>query len=219
MRRNRGLSIKKLIRFAVALSILLALFLPGSARSASRALQFLKKIGVSQPDKVRWRWMGFVSFSADGTMVASDGPVTPGDNSRDLTFRSFPEGRLIKSLPVQPAAISDDWKYYATSHSVGEMETGKVLISLPGEVDAICAFSPDSRYVAEALPFTEIHGSAIRVIELATGKQVSGFGRHNPFSIAISPDGETLASGHWDEVVLWNMFSGKQLAVLRGFGR
>jgi WD40 repeat protein len=35
----------------------------------------------------------------------------------------------------------------------------------------------------------------------------------------MSPDGTTLASGHWNVVILWNMFTGKRLAVLRGFER
>jgi WD40 repeat protein len=33
----------------------------------------------------------------------------------------------------------------------------------------------------------------------------------------MSPDNTTLASGHWDIVTLWNMFTGRQLAVFRGF--
>jgi len=61
--------------------------------------------------------------------------------------------------------------------------------------------------------------SHIRVVELASGKQVSAFGKHDAFSLALNPDGVTLASGHWDVVMLWNMLTGKQLAVLRGFGR
>jgi len=47
------------------------------------------------------------------------------------------------------------------------------------------------------------HNPNIRLVELASGKQVSAFGEHNPSSIAISPDGLTLAAGHWDIVALW----------------
>jgi WD40 repeat protein len=203
---------------AVTIGIVLILSLPGIARSESRALQFAKEIGVGwRPDK--FGWMNFVSFSPDGTMVASDGAAAPDDTSESLTLWSFPEGRLIKKLPGHPTAISDDWKYYATPNSVREMETGKPLILLGDEVDAIFAFSPDSRYVAESLPGIDLHSSAIRVVELATGKQVSAFGTHHPFSIAISPDGVTLASGYWDVVTLWNMFTGERIAVLRGFSR
>jgi WD40 repeat protein len=202
---------------AVAIPTVLILFLQGIARSESQALQFVKQIGVGwRPDK--FGWMSFVTFSPDGTMVGSDGATAPDDTiPKNLTLWSFPEGRLIKSLPGPPTAISDDWKYYATPNSVREIETGKLLISLGDKVDAVLAFSSDSRYVAESLPGIDVHNSAIRVVDLATGKQVSAFGTHHPFSIAISPDGVTLASGHWDVVTLWNMFTGERIAVLQGF--
>jgi WD40 repeat protein len=201
----------------LALGILL-LFVPGIARGESHALKFEKQIGIGwQADK--YGWMSFVSFSPDGTMVASDGSTAPDDVSGNLTLWSFPEGRLIKRLPVRPRAISSDWKYYASDHGVAEMETGKPLISLGESVNAVYAFSPDSRYVAESSPSQGIHDSKIRVVELASGKQVGAFGKHHAFAIAMSPDGVTLASGHWNIVTLWNMFTGKRLAVFRGFGR
>jgi WD40 repeat protein len=193
-------------------------FLPGTAFGESHALKFEKQIGIGwQGDKRGW--MSFVSFSQDGTMVASDGSATPDDVSANLTVWSFPEGRLLKRVPVLPTAISASWKYYATYHGVMSMETGKPLISLGDKVYAVHAFSPDSRYVAESASGQGLHHSSIRVVELASGKQVSAFGRHDAFAIALSPDGVTLASGHWDIVTLWNMFDGKRLAVLRGFGR
>jgi WD40 repeat protein len=206
------------MNFRSTVLIILIVLVPASAMGESHALRFVKQIGVGwAPDKSGW--MSFVSFSPDGTMVASDGAISPDDTSQNLTLWSFPEGRLIKSLPGPPTAISDDWKYYATPNSVREIETGKLLISLGDKVDAIHAFSPDSRYVAESLPGIDVHNSAIRVVELATGKQITAFGKHHPFSIAISPDGVTLASGYWDVVTLWNMFTGERLAVLRGFSR
>jgi WD40 repeat protein len=204
--------------FRSPILIVLMLLVPGIAHSQSPALEFVKQIGVAwQPEK--FGWMGFVSFSPDGTMVASDGPTMPDNISGSLALWSFPEGGLIKRLPVRPTAMSDDWKYYASYDGVGEVESGKPLISLANGVYAIHAFSPDSHYVAEALPGKSIHAPPIRIVELVTGKQVSAFGKHNPVSIAISPDGVTLASGHWNIVTLWNMFTGERLAVLRGFGR
>lgn len=201
----------------LALGILLQ-FVPGIAQSQSHALKFEKQIGVGwRADK--YGWMSFVSFSPDGTMVASDGPTAPDDVSGDLTLWSFIDGRLIKHLRVHPTAISGDWKYYASLQGVAEMGTGKPLISLGDSVEAVHAFSPDSRYVAESIRSQGNHDFHIHVVELASGKQVSAFGRHAAFAIAMSPDDITLASGHWDIVTLWNMLSGKRLAVLRGLGR
>jgi WD40 repeat protein len=163
--------------------------------------------------------MSFVAFSADGTMVASDGPATADDVSGELTLWNFVDGRLIKRLPTKPTAISRDWKYYATDQGVAEMETGKPLISLGKDVYAVHAFSPDSRYVAESIHGQRDDSYKIHVVELASGKQVSAFGQHAPFSIALSPDGSTLAAGHWDVIVLWNMLTGRKLGTMSGVGR
>ena len=201
-----------------AVLFLLMLLAPRISHSQNHTLKFVKQIGLGwQTDKSGW--MSFVAFSQNGTMVASDASAAPDDVSGNLTLWSFPEGQLIKQLPVKPTAISADWKYYATFNSVGEMQTGRPLISLGSGVYAIHAFSPDSRYVAESAPGKGIHHPRIRVVELASGKQASAFGRHEAFSIAISPDGSTLASGHWNVVALWDMATGHRLAVFRGFGR
>jgi len=182
------------------------------------ALKFMKQIGVGwQTDK--WGWMSFVAFNPDGTMVASDASTAKDDVSGDLTLWSFPDGRLVKRLPVRPMAISADWKYYASAHGVAAMKTGELLISVADNVYPGYAFSPDSRYVAESLSGKGIHDPHVRLVELQSGKQVSAFGRHGVFSIAISPDGLTLATGHWDLVTLWNMFTGERVGVFRGFGR
>jgi WD40 repeat protein len=208
-----------------ALAFVLLLFYPALALAQDHALNFDSKIGVSQAiDK--FGWMSFVAFNSDGTMVASDGPTAPNDIAGGLALWSFPDGRLIKKLPASPSAISNDWKYYAGYDGVWETETGKPLVSLGAGASAIHAFSPDSRYVAESVLGRGLHASrkgvvapGIRVVELASTKQVIAFGAHSAFALAISPDGTTLASGHWDLVTLWNMFTGERLGVLRGFGR
>jgi len=206
------------IESAVLKAILaFAIFLQAAPATAqNHVLKFDKEIGVG------WRagkygWMSFVSFSPDGTMVVSDGPSTPDDISGNLTLWNFADGQFIKQLPARPSDISRDWKFYATDHEVAEMETGKPLISLGKDV-FVKAFSPDSRYVVESIQ-RRGHGPHIRIVELATGKQISGFGQHAPFAIAVSPDDATLASGHWDVVTLWDMFTGQRLAVFPGFGR
>ncbi len=207
---------------------LLALNLPSSlppaqaqARSARSnrhpALTFVKEIGVGR-DPNKWGWMSFVAFSPDGTMVASDGPSTPEDVSYDLTIWSFPDGRFIKRVPGRPSAISSDWKYFATDRGISEFDSGKTIVSLPDKSYPVHSFSPDGRYAAES-PASDRATAHVRVLELATGKQVSAFGRHDAYSLALSPDGHTLAAGYWKVVVLWNMITGERLAVLPGFDR
>jgi len=191
---------------------------PAVAQSQSRALKFDKEIGVGWRTGNYQGWMSLVAFSVDGTTVASDGPAAGDDVSGGLTLWNFADGRLIKRLAAKPTAISRDWKYYATFQGVAEMETGKPLISLGKDANAIYAFSPDNRYVAESI-LSRGGDDKIHVVALATGKQVSEFGQHAPFSIAISPDGSTLAAGHWDVIILWNMLTGKKVGAMSGAGR
>jgi WD40 repeat protein len=195
---------------------LLLTFSPGIGHAQSRGLTFVKEIGVGWPTD-KYGWMSFVSFSPDGTMVASDDPTKPDDLSGNLALWTFPEGRLIRRLPVKPAIVSRDWKYLASYDAVTKMETGKAFISL-GETAWVRAFSPDSRYVAEVSGRQVARNSRIRIVELASGKQVSAFGTIDPNSIAMSPDGVTLAAGYWDVVTLWNMITGQRLTALQGFG-
>jgi WD40 repeat protein len=199
-----------------AVIIVLMLLLPGIGHAERSMLKFVKQIGVGwSADK--YGWMSFVSFSADGRMIASDAAAAPDDVSGDLTVWSFPGGKLVKRLAVKPASVSRNWQYYADFHGVGSLESGTPLLTAGDDVYAVHAFSPDSRYVAVSSPGQD--DAQIRVARLDDGKQVSAFGKYSAFSMAISPDGRTLASGHWGLVTLWDMLTGRRLAVLRGFGR
>jgi WD40 repeat protein len=211
------------MNFRTAFLFAAILSVPIASSAQPPSLKFVKQIGVGwQTDlwKIqKWGWMSFVAFKSDGTMIASDASTAPDDVSGNLTLWSIPEGRLIKKFSFPAVAISNDWKYYANLHGVGEVETGRSLISVVDNVYPIFAFTPDSRYVAESLPGKDIHHPHIRIIELSSGKQVSAFGGYRVFSIAISPDGMTLAAGHWNVVTLWNRMTGRQVAVLKGLNR
>lgn len=178
----------------------------------------------SQPIGVRLNtdashWMSFVAFRNDGKEVASDGATSPRDDSASLSFWTFPDGRFVRKLPVLPTAISPDFRYYATDDSVGEVASGKALLSLDNGALAAFVFSPDSHLVAESVWRGAAKGPKIRVLQLPTLAPVSAFGRVAPQNLAVSPDGTILASGHWDAVVLWNIHSGKPIGILSGFGR
>ncbi len=201
--------------FALFLGFFIAV--PSIAQSKDATLTFVKKIGTGGGG-----WMSFVSFSPDGTMVAADGSAVPGaklgDFSPNLSVWSFPTGNLIKSLPGQPWAISRDWKYYGRDHGVAEMASGKMLISTDAEFSKY-VFSPNGHYVVGSARRLGAEGTRIQVWELPSGKEVLAFGAHYAHALAISPDGMTLASGHWDEVLLWNLSTGTRVATLRGVGR
>jgi len=194
--------------------LLLAISVSISGSAQSHILTFLKQIGVGRSlDKSGW--MSFVAFSPDGTMVAADGATTSTDVSNDLSLWSFPEGKLLKRLPYHVLGISPDWKYYVTDVGVREFTTDKTVIAGKN----IDFYFPRGRYVAEVSQHRHGRGSNIRVIDLSSTTQVSAFGRRNPLSLAISPDGTTLAAGYWNVVTLWNLRTGVRVAVLEGFGR
>ena len=204
------------MNYRSAIVIVLMLLVPGIARAGHPMLRFVKQIGVGWSGD-KYGWMSFVSFSADGRMIASDAASAPDDVSGDLTVWSFPGGKLVKRVAVKPASVSRNWQYYADFHGVGSLESGKSLMTVGDDVYAVHAFSPDSRFVAVSSPGPD--DAQIRVVQLDNGKKIGAFGKYSAFSMAISPDGRTLASGHWDLVTLWDMPTGRRLAVLRGFGR
>src|SRR5262249_10330717 len=137
------------------------------------------------------------------------------DRTEALTLWSFPDGRFIRSIPFPPRAISDDWKYYASDHAVIDVESGKRLTALtPTDKDwAIPAFSHDGRYIAAAT------AKRIRIVRLQDSALVVEFGKRAVSSLAFAPNDKTLATGHWDNVTLWNARTGERIALLRGFKR
>jgi WD40 repeat protein len=207
-----------LMKRNISILSVFAICLTPITRSQKPSLEPLKPIGVGW-NTDQWGWMSFVAFDDTGTEVASDGAITPKDVSGELSFWTFPEGRLLRKLPIKPTAVSGNFKYYASFHSVGDLATGRKLVSLGEDTFAAFAFSPDSHYVAESIGKNAPSGAKIRVLELPTLRLVSAFSKISAQSMAISPDGSTLASGHWDAVVLWNIRSGKPVGVLSGFGR
>jgi WD40 repeat protein len=207
----------KRLPFAMLISFLLAFPIIGQVQG--RILRFEKTIGAGREEG----WMSFVAFNRDGTMVASDGPATEHDPAEGLTLWSFPDGRFVRKIPFRPWAISDDWKYYASAHAVIDVESGKPLIALTRNDDewALPAFSHDGRYVAFAafVPGKPADAKQIRILRIPDGTLVQEFGKRAVFSIAFHPDDEMLATGHWDNVTLWNARTGERIALLRGFER
>lgn len=167
---------------------------------------------------IRWRadlqgWMSFVAFSPKGDMIASDGATAPDRVLNGLSLWSFPGGRLIRRLPGEsPDAFSPDWKYYATRHGVRRVADG--TLAFAGSDYAVQAFTSDSANVIRSES-----GHGISMISLADGKTVRSFGTRDAFALAASPDGETLAAGHWALVTLWRRSDGRRLAILRGVDR
>ena len=162
--------------------------------------------------------MSFVAVSQTGRAIASDAAGSPDDMSENLTIWSWPDGRLIRRLPVRPDAISSDWNYYASANGVGRLGDGRPIVTLGKDVFALHAFDPRNRFVVEAASGKGVD-QHIRILSLPQGRVLNAFGHLRPSSMALSADGALLATGHWQVVTLWNVRTGKRVGALHGFNR
>jgi hypothetical protein len=111
-------------------------------------------------------------------------------------------------------ALSPDGRVLATYEALWDVATGRrqAISSKGGQFRT---FSADGR----TLVTVDVERS-IRLWEVATGTERCRLLRHKrgPSSVALSPDGRTLASGdsHFHHLHLWDAPSGRLLASLRG---
>jgi len=173
-------------------------------------LIFSRGIGTDwQPDAQRW--MHFVAISADGMTMAADGSV-PGSGSGGLGFWKLASGEFLRSVAASPVAISADFRFLATEDSVLDLQAGKTIFRTSRQPAILrnAAFSPGVQYVA----VVEGGHPQISVLKTADGSAASAFGERYTAALAFHPDNQTLASGHWNNVTLWNARTGAKLAIL-----
>ena len=86
-----------------------------------------------------------------------------------------------------------------------------------GNVNAL-AFAAEGKYLFAAAGENGLFGE-VRQWNVADGKLVRAFEGHRDalFSVAVSPDGKTLATGSYDQKIkLWNIESGEEVRTLSG---
>jgi RNA polymerase sigma factor (sigma-70 family) len=172
-----------------------------------------------------------LAYSKDGKTLVS------ASLDQTVSLWELPSGKELRRLAghtdyVTCVALSPDGKVVASGAKdfrLWDAATGKELHrSLPACAGAIWGadFSPDGKLVAYGTcgpAFTAL----VEVIEVPTGKRVAALsttvpvGGDSPHNcagqVAFAPDGKTLASAGYDNVVrLWDVAAAKETAQLSG---
>jgi WD40 repeat protein len=147
------------------------------------------------------------TYSPDGKVLAySKDPRTVGfwdtTTQQELWFLADDKIVSVVIAPAgQTAAVGESGRRVRFYDTV----TGKELQHIKDVDSRLIAFGPDGKFVALA------HGTSVRLIDLASGKDLRRFAGHQGAItvLVFAPDGGRLASGSWDSTaVVWDVSTG-----------
>ena len=167
-----------------------------------------------------------VSFSPDGQILAS------GSQDGSINLWDVKTGKLIRTLkhsePVIGVVFSPDGQTLVSNLDLGSTirlwnwRTGEI-IRINDDPDAYqkgfenfktqpTAFSPDGQTLFAT------NGSMLQSWNVKTGKRTGSFyAKSSIYAVAISPVGNTLATGIRDKAIkLWNVSNGQLIHILTG---
>jgi len=202
----------ELVKGALIIAAFASGLIPQTARAQPR-LVFDHKIGTDWEGN--GEWMSFVAISPDGRTIASDGDNQGGPFAR-LGLWSFPGGEHLRSAGDQPLAISPDFRYLATETGIVDLQARVPPTKVPRQTRlyANAGFSPSGEFVAFVPVRSGKERRRIIVFRTADRSVVARFGTRYAASLAFHPNKQILASGHWNNVTLWDLRSGDRLALL-----
>lgn len=152
-----------------------------------------------------------VAFSPDGTMLAASRLFTPGEGLplNEVQVWDVARGRSVHQFDgCHGFAFSPDGKFLAVLsrsrcvlYDPTTREKLRDITPLGGALSV--TYSPDGRLLAGIVASPE--GCTIRLCGAAGGQLIheSAPLRQPFYTVAFSPDGKSLASGHAGDVILW----------------
>jgi len=157
------------------------------------------------------QWLRFLAFTPDGRSL-----ITAGED-RNVYVWNLVDGKVTRRLPFAPMSLGDmalaaDGRTLALgggdSLTLWDLEETKELRQFKAPACRL-AFSADGKKIA-------LSGEDVHLIDLATGKDIVLIKKRRPNSLAISPDGKTLATGDFDlSARLWDAVTGNMRYQLR----
>jgi WD40 repeat protein len=166
-----------------------------------------------------------LAMTPDGKILAS------GSDDKTIKLWQLQTGRELVTLkghskPVNSLAMSQDGEILASGSEDKTIKLWQLNTGLQvGSITMGGWFSGDSGCVyAVAISVQEqilvslSKSGAVKLWNLRTGQEISRLKGDTSWvqSIAISPDGQLLASGSGDTIKLWNLGTGRELRVLTG---
>jgi WD40 repeat protein len=144
---------------------------------------------------------------ADGSRERADQNLY--DSDMNLAQHSWDEGDLGRTLGLLEAHLprtggpdrrSFEWFYFWNLCRGDQLKT---LTNHSQAVDCV-AISPDGKRLA-----TGSVGNPVQIWDTATGRRVKTLPEENVVSLAFAPDGRTLGVGGQDQMVVWNLETGR----------
>jgi WD40 repeat protein len=198
------------------------------ATNAQIELHYAKSGKLIRTLKTAWQGVLAMTFSSQGTLIASGGALD-SDDAPDLSTAAWnvSTGEIEKTISGGGVAFSPDGSLVADFEELNPAKilikkalTGETRLVILDQAAGLLQFSADGREVL----FSNTANKELRIWSIETGKEIvalpgeTAIGSGGLQAVAFSVDGKTLAAGPYEGNVIktWDSGSGRQLHAFPG---